>query len=114
MAEVPDEPDTGGDRPVMRAIIADDDSFARRTIRDVLQQSGIVVVADAHDGREAVELCIHYRPDIVLMDLVMPVLDGIAATRRIVQEIPDQVVVILTTADEEELGLLALRAGASG
>jgi DNA-binding NarL/FixJ family response regulator len=114
MADVPEEPDRGGDRTAMRVIIADDDSYARRTIRDVLQQGGIVVVADAHDGREAVELCLHYRPDIVLMDLLMPVFDGIAATRRIVKEMPDQVVVILTTADEEELGLLALRAGASG
>jgi DNA-binding NarL/FixJ family response regulator len=64
----------------------------------------VVVIAEAQNGREAVELTLHYRPDIV----------GIAATRRIVKEIPGQIVVILTTADDDEIGLLGLRAGASG
>ncbi len=99
---------------VLRAIIADDDPFARRTIRDALQRSGIVVIAEAHNGRQAVELCLHYRPHVVLMDVVMPELDGIAATRRIVKEIPGQIVVILTSSDEEEMGMLGLRAGAVG
>ena len=74
----------------------------------------MIVIAEAHNGRQAVDLTRHYRPDVVLMDVVMPELDGIAATRRIVKENPDQVVVILTTADDDEIGLLGLRAGASG
>jgi RNA polymerase sigma factor (sigma-70 family) len=96
------------------AIVADDDPFARRTIKDALRRAGIVVVAEARDGREAVEFCLHYRPHVVLMDVVMPELDGIAATRRILKQLPDQVIVLLTSADEEEVGLVGLRAGASG
>src|SRR3954452_19218180 len=98
----------------LRAIIADDDAFARRMIRDALQRAGIVVVAEAQNGREAVELTLHYRPDVVLMDVVMPELDGIAATRRIIKDAPDQAVVILTGGTDEEMGVLGLRAGASG
>jgi NarL family two-component system response regulator LiaR len=98
----------------LRAIIADDDPLARATIRDALRRAGVVVVAEAHNGREAFELCLHYRPDVVLMDVVMPEWDGIAATRRIVREMPDQVVVMLTSADDDEMGLVGLRAGAVG
>jgi len=98
----------------IRAIIADDDPFARRMIKDALQRAGVIVIAEAHDGRQAVELTRHYHPDIVLMDVVMPELDGIAATRRIVKSDPNQVIIILTTADDDEIGLLGLRAGARG
>jgi two-component system, NarL family, response regulator LiaR len=100
------------DRP--RAIIADDDPLARRMIKDALQRADVVVIAEAQNGREAVELALHYRPDVVLMDVVMPEMDGIAATRRIIKEQPDQLIVILTSADDEEMGLLGLRSGASG
>jgi two-component system, NarL family, response regulator LiaR len=98
----------------VRAIIADDDPFARKMVKESLQRAGVIVIAEAHNGRQAVDLTRHYRPDVVLMDVVMPELDGIAATRRIVKEIPDQLIVILTTADDDEIGLLGLRAGASG
>jgi NarL family two-component system response regulator LiaR len=98
----------------LRAIVADDDPFARRMIKEALQRAHLVVIAEAQNGREAVELALHYRPDVVVMDVVMPELDGIAATRRIVKEQPDQVIVILTSADDDEMGLLGLRAGASG
>ena len=95
-------------------IIADDDAFARRLIKGALRKAGMTVVAEAGDGREAVELGLHYRPDVILMDVVMPGLDGILATRRILAGNPDQLVVVLTGADEEEFGLLALQAGAVG
>jgi DNA-binding NarL/FixJ family response regulator len=98
----------------MRAIVADDDPFARRMIKDALQRADVVVIAEAHNGYEAIELCMHYRPDVVVMDVVMPEVDGIAATRRILKEIPEQRVVLLTSTDEEEMGLLGLRAGAVG
>jgi DNA-binding NarL/FixJ family response regulator len=74
----------------------------------------VVVIAEAQNGREAVELALHYRPDVILMDVVMPEVDGIIATRRIIKENPEQIIVILTSADEDEMGLLGLRAGAAG
>jgi DNA-binding NarL/FixJ family response regulator len=95
-------------------IIADDDALARRMVRDALQAAGLVVVADAADGRQAVELARYYRPDVVLMDVIMPVMDGIKATERITEESPDTHVVMLTGSDEDELGYLGLRAGAVG
>jgi NarL family two-component system response regulator LiaR len=98
----------------VRVIIADDDPFARRVIKGALQATGLTVVAEAKNGREAVQLALHYRPDVVVMDVVMPELDGILATRQILKLNPDQLVVVLTGGDEQELGLLALRAGAVG
>jgi DNA-binding NarL/FixJ family response regulator len=99
----------------LRAVIADDDPFARRVIKDVLTESGVLVIAEARNGREAVEFALYYRPDVVIMDVVMPELDGIVATRQILKVIPDQLVIVLTGIDEDdELGLLALRAGAAG
>jgi two-component system, NarL family, response regulator LiaR len=101
------------DEPI-RVIVADDDPLARRMIKDALRHAGIVVVAEAHNGRQAIELTLYYQPDVVLMDVVMPELDGISATRRIVKELPQQRIVILTSAEEEDMGLVGLRAGASG
>ena len=98
----------------MRVIIADADALARRLIKGALRDAGVTVVAEAGDGREAVELGLHYRPDVIVMEVVMPVLDGILATRRILAVNPDQRVVVLTGACEEEFGLMALRAGAVG
>jgi DNA-binding NarL/FixJ family response regulator len=102
------------ERPPLRAIVADDDPFARRIIKDALQNAGIVVIAEAQDGRQAVALALHYRPDIVLMDVVMPELDGIAATRAILRALPRQVIIMLTSGSDDEVGLISLRAGAAG
>ena len=104
------------DPETLRAVIADDDPFARRVIKDVLQKAGVLVIAEARNGRQAVELTIFYRPDVVVMDVVMPEVDGVVATRQIRKAIPEQLVIVLTGAGEEdeELGLQALRAGASG
>jgi NarL family two-component system response regulator LiaR len=100
----------------LRAVIADDDPFARRVIKSALTESGVIVIAEARNGREAVELVLYYRPDVVVLDIVMPELDGILATRQILKAIPDQLVIALTGAadEDDELGLLALRAGAAG
>jgi NarL family two-component system response regulator LiaR len=103
-----------GDGAPVRVVIADDDPLARRVIRGVLEKAGMVVLAEASNGREAVELSLYHRPDAVLMDTVMPGIDGIAATRRIVNSDPDQRVVMLTGADDDAMALLALRVGASG
>jgi len=101
------------DKSPIRVVVADDDPFARRIIRSALQDAGIVVVAEAGTGREAVELSLHYRPDVVLMDVVMPEVDGISATRSIIRGRPDQLIILLTSADDE-IGVIGLQAGASG
>jgi NarL family two-component system response regulator LiaR len=72
------------------------------------------VIAEAGSGREAIELTLYYKPDVVLMDLVMPGIDGIAATREIVAGLPDAKIVVLSSSDDDELGLLSLRMGACG
>jgi NarL family two-component system response regulator LiaR len=108
------KPETPANAHPPRAIVADDDALARRMVKDVLQRAGITVVAEAHDGREALEQVRYHRPDIALLDVIMPNLDGIAATRRIIAEIPEQLVILLTHSDDEELGILGLRAGAVG
>jgi len=100
----------------LRAVIADDDPFARRVVKDVLERASVVVIAEARDGHEAVELTLRHLPEVVVLDVVMPGLDGIMATRRIRRELPGQLAIMLTGAGSEndELGLLALRAGAAG
>jgi NarL family two-component system response regulator LiaR len=99
----------------LRTIVADGDPFARRVIKEALQAAGVTVIAEARNGRDAVDLALHYRPDVVVMDVAMPELDGILATRRILDANPDQLIVLLTSADgEDEIGLMALQAGAAG
>jgi two-component system, NarL family, response regulator LiaR len=114
---VPDDTraqDTGEPPRPPSAIVVDDDAIARRTIRESLQRAGVEVIAEAENGRKAVELALRHRPDVVLMDVVMPEMDGIAATREILKHAPEQRVLILTTSDDDEMGLLGLRVGASG
>jgi DNA-binding NarL/FixJ family response regulator len=99
---------------VTTVLIADDQALVRSGLRLLLETRGIAVVGDASNGREAVELARRTSPDVVLMDIRMPVLDGIAATREIVQSgIPTRVLV-LTTYDLDEYVYGALRAGAAG
>jgi NarL family two-component system response regulator LiaR len=102
-----------GQRP-LRVIIADDDALARRALRDALQSAGVVVIAEAADGREAVELTTHYAPDAVLMDVVMPGVDGVTATRRVVERAPGVAVIMLSANDDDDVAMLCLRAGAIG
>jgi len=103
------------DVPPLRTIVADDDPLVRRLIRDTLQRENVTVIAEASTGREAVELALFYRPDVVVMDYMMPELDGIEATRRLLADGDvDSKVVMLTTFDMDEYVYEALRAGASG
>jgi DNA-binding NarL/FixJ family response regulator len=96
-------------------ILGEPDPIARRVIRDALQdQAGFVIPAEASSGREVVELSLHYRPDVTLMEASLPGLDGLTATRRIRDEAPEVRVVIFSQHDAEETQLDALRAGACG
>jgi DNA-binding NarL/FixJ family response regulator len=114
MRHVPEESDTDRAGAPLRVIVADDDPLTRRVVRDALEAGGIVVIAEASTGREAVELSLYYKPDVVLMDLVMPDGDGIEATRRILAREPGVDVVILTSCDDDDVGIVGLRAGACG
>jgi DNA-binding NarL/FixJ family response regulator len=107
-------PDVMDDVAPLRTIVADDDPLVRRLIRDTLQHDNIVVVAEACNGREAIELALFYRPDVVVMDYMMPEMDGLEATKKIYEQDPDIRVVMLTGGGDESLGLRGLRAGAVG
>lgn len=98
----------------MRVVITDDDPLARRALRDALQERGFHVIADAADGREAVELGIHYRPDVILMDIVMPGLDGVQATAQLQDRAPEVRVLLLTRSADAEMAVAGLRVGAAG
>jgi NarL family two-component system response regulator LiaR len=98
----------------LRVIVADDDPFARHLLKGTLRAAGIIVIAEASDGKQAVELALYYRPDVVLMDVTMPGVDGITASRRVVAKRPDQRVILLTRSEDEELALLGLHSGAVG
>jgi DNA-binding NarL/FixJ family response regulator len=99
-----------------RVVIADDQTLVRGGFRLILSLADIPVVAEAADGKEAVAAALKHRPDVVLMDIRMPEMDGLEATRRILESRPgrDIRVIVLTTFDLDEYVYAALAAGASG
>jgi NarL family two-component system response regulator LiaR len=99
----------------IRVLIADDHAVLREGLRSFLElQDGIEIVGDAADGAEAVALVEQLRPAVVLMDLVMPKLDGVEAMRELRELVPDTRVIILTSYIDDERLLPAIRAGAAG
>ncbi|MFF1878176.1 response regulator [Leifsonia sp. NPDC058230] len=101
--------------PRIRVVVADDQAIIRDGLVTVLSLlPDIEVVGEAPDGERAVELVARERPDVILMDLRMPVLDGVAATGRIVRDHPGVAVLVLTTFADDDSILGALRAGARG
>jgi DNA-binding NarL/FixJ family response regulator len=99
----------------IRVLVADDHDLVRAGIRALLQGiSGVEVVAEAGDGREALRLVEVHRPNVVLMDVLMPGLNGLEATARIVAEYPGVRVLILSMNSAEEFVIQAVRAGATG
>ena len=99
----------------IRVLIADDHAVLREGLRSFLElQDGIEIVGDAADGAEAVELAERLRPAVVLMDLVMPKLDGVHAMLALRERVPGARVVILTSFLDDERLLPAIRAGAAG
>jgi DNA-binding NarL/FixJ family response regulator len=100
---------------ITRVVLADDEQLLRVGFRMILDaDGGFDVVAEAGDGREAVAAVEAHHPDVVVMDVRMPEMDGIAATEIITREHPDVRVLILTTFDLDEYAFAGLRAGASG
>jgi DNA-binding NarL/FixJ family response regulator len=100
---------------VIKVVLVDDQPLFRDGLRAVLSQdSGVEVVAEASDGEAGLKVCAALRPDVVLMDLQMPRMNGVEATRRLRVQQPDCKVVVLTTFDEDEWVFDALRAGAVG
>lgn len=95
-------------------VVVDDQQLVRDGLRLILEMSGIVVLGEAADGTAGVELVLRTRPDVVLMDVRMPVMDGIEATERLVAAGAPARVLVLTTFDAEEYAYRALRAGAAG
>lgn len=96
----------------MRVVLADDHQILRDGIRRGLENAGETVVGEANNGEEAVKVVRETLPDVVLMDLSMPVLDGVSATRLISEEFPDVKVVVLTMHDDPSRTRDALEAGA--
>lgn len=98
----------------MRILIADDHALFRDGLRSLLKTQGHDVVGEAKNGREAIALAKELKPDLVLMDLSMPEVDGLAATKTLTAEIPDVKVVILTASESDATLFEAVKSGAQG
>jgi DNA-binding NarL/FixJ family response regulator len=100
---------------VISVLIVDDHAVVREGLRTFLElQDGLEVIGEAADGVEAVQQASQLRPDVILMDLVMPGLDGVGAMRALREEVPDSRVIVLTSFLDEEQVLPAIQAGAAG
>jgi DNA-binding NarL/FixJ family response regulator len=98
-----------------KVVLADDHTIVRKGLRSLLDgEQDMDVIGEAGDGREAIELVAHLKPHVVVMDIGMPVLNGLEATRRILKKHPETKVLILTMHTNEEYVFEILRAGASG
>ena len=105
--------DPARDMSDIRVLIAEDQQLVRRAFSTMLSiESDIKIVAQAADGAEAIQLARQWRPDIVLMDLQMPRVGGIGAMKRILEDVPDARIIVLTTFDTDELVFEAISAGA--
>ena len=103
-------------KPLMtlRLMLADDNAPVRRSLRSLLEREGYEVVIEAADGEQAVSLAFQHRPDVILLDLSMPHLNGIDAARQIHKSIPEARTIILTVHREYHYVVRALEAGARG
>lgn len=98
----------------MRVLLADDHALFRDGVRSLLEARGVQVVGEAGDGDQAVEAALRLRPDVVLMDITMPRMDGLEATRLIKAHAPEIRIVMLTVSDEDRTVFEAIKSGAQG
>ena len=94
-------------------LIVDDSRTSRKLLRGILENSGYKIVAEATNGQEGYEKYVEFRPDVVTMDITMPVLDGIEALKKIVGDFPDAKVVMVTAAGQKTKLVEAVQNGAS-
>ncbi len=100
---------------IIRVFIAEDHPIVRRGVKDLLAtEPDIQMIGEATNGRQAVELVVELQPDVVLMDLVMPIMDGIEATRQIRNRAPDVRILVLTSFATDDKVFPAIKAGALG
>lgn len=92
-------------------IVADDAPFIREIVRHVAEKNGIHLAGEAVNGDEAVELARRHRPNVILMDIIMPGKSGIAAAREILEDLPSAKIIAFSTADQEVMVMQALEAG---
>src|SRR5689334_10119729 len=98
----------------LRVLIADHDALARRMMHDALQDAGLVVIGSAGDGREAVALARHYRPEVLLLDIALPPAGGVDVIRQLTPILDTRIVTVSAVAGVDEPVLAALHAGAIG
>ncbi len=98
----------------MRILLADDHVIVRQGLKSLLEKEGLRIIAEASDGREAVRLAAEQKPDVAVLDLSMPLLNGVDAGREILQSLPRTRVILLTMHSEDRYVLEALRAGVTG
>jgi two-component system, NarL family, response regulator LiaR len=100
---------------VARILIADDHALVREGLRTMLSgEDGIEIIAEANDGQQALTICRELEPDLVLMDVRMPVMDGLEATRKIKQEMPQTSIMMVTMHENPDYLFEAVKAGAAG
>ncbi|MEO8504160.1 MAG: response regulator transcription factor [Acidobacteriota bacterium] len=98
----------------MRILIADDHALFRESLKSLITARGLDVVGEGRNGKEAVELVRSLKPDVVLMDLAMPIMDGLTATKLISAEMPEVKVIIVTASDDDANLFEAIKSGAQG
>jgi DNA-binding NarL/FixJ family response regulator len=100
---------------LIKVVVVDDHDLVRAGLVGMLtEENGFTVVAEARDGRAAVTAALRYRPDVVVMDLEMPVMGGVAATSEILRALPNTGIIVLTMYDDDDSVVAALSAGARG
>ncbi|MDZ4081420.1 MAG: response regulator [Bdellovibrionales bacterium] len=96
---------------MIKLLVVDDAPFVREIVRHALRATNIEIVAEAEDGQEAVDLALRLKPDVILMDIVLPLKNGIEAAKEIISKISNQKIVAFSTNDTESIVMKTLEAG---